>query len=410
MGTALAAIRTLRDDSMEKRFTMTQIALTLVICTTILALLLTGCSPLSTSQPPAPTPEPATPTPDPSRLVVKREAITRVDELLTQMTKDGTFSGSVLIAQDGKVLLSKGYGLADRAQEIPNTPQTRFRLGSITKQFTATAIIILQSQGKLNVQDPICSYIADCPTAWRDITIHHLLTHTSGLSSEQSDQLYQLIQTAASDSATSPDPAHFLGLAKELPLDTRPGEQYAYSNIGYILMAHIIEQVSGQSFAAFLEQAIFSPLKMVDTGYQDNSSGVARVYTDRYVTVAGRFSSPGISDGAGGLYSTSEDLFLWDQALYTDHLLPWTELQQMFEPYVPETDLGPDFGYGYGWGVWEDQGRPVVFHTGGGSAFATFIIRYPEDGLAEILLTNQGPFDGSIWVAISNALFGEEDQ
>jgi CubicO group peptidase (beta-lactamase class C family) len=325
------------------------------------------------------------------------------------MARAGNFTGSVLIAQDGKVLLSKGYGLADRAQGIANTPQTRFHLGSMSKQFTAMAILILQSQGKLSVHNPICSYIADCPAEWRDITIHHLLTHTSGLSSEPSQRLYSILETAASHPTMPSDPAYFLGLARELPLDARPGEQYAYNNIGYVLLAHVIEQVCGQSFAAFLEQAIFTPLNMRNTGYEDSSSGVALCYTDRYATLAGRSLSPTISDGAGGLYSTVEDLFLWDRALYTDRLLPRTELERMFEPYVPETDDDPSFGYGYGWGVWEDRGRPVVFATGGGPAFATLIVRYPEDELAEIVLTNQGDINhGSIWGAISDDLFGEQ--
>ena len=117
-----------------------------------------------------------------ARLVVKPGAVTQVDEVLAQMARDGTFSGSALIAQDGVVYLSKGYGLADRAQGIPNTPQTRFHLGSMTKTFTAMGILILESQGKLSLQDPICNFIASCPTAWQGVTIHHLLTNTSGLS------------------------------------------------------------------------------------------------------------------------------------------------------------------------------------------------------------------------------------
>jgi CubicO group peptidase (beta-lactamase class C family) len=369
---------------------MKQISLYLILCTTILSLLLTACERI-----------------DPSRLVAKPEAIIRVDELLTQMTRDGTFTGSVLIAQDGKVILSKGYGLADRAQGIANTPQTRFHLGSMSKQFTAMAILILQSQGKLNVQDPICNYIADCPAAWQDITIHHLLTHTSGLSREQSSKLYTILENAVGNPAMPLDPAYFLGLARELLLETRPGELFSYNNVGYILLAHIIEGVSGQTYAAFLEQAIFTPLNMRDTGYEDSSSGVAKLYTGRYDTTAAEYDPLPISDGTGGLYSTAEDFFLWDQALYTDQLLPRTELQRMFKPYVPEIDI-PGFGYGYAWLVGKDRGRLVIGHTGGGPAFATFILRYPQDELAEILLTNQGPFDGSIWVTISNALFGEQ--
>src|SRR5512139_2471640 len=141
------------------------------------ALLLANCSTRSKSQPP-------TPTPKPSGLVIVLEGIARIDARLAQMTRDGTFTGSVLIALDGKILLSKGYGLSDRVRGIANTPQTRFRLGSVTKQFTAMGILILQSQGKLSVKDPICNFIADCPREWQGITIHHLLTHTSGLLSQ----------------------------------------------------------------------------------------------------------------------------------------------------------------------------------------------------------------------------------
>jgi CubicO group peptidase (beta-lactamase class C family) len=211
----------------------------------------------------------------PPRLVVKPEAVSRVDELLTQVTRDGIFSGSVWIAQNGVVFLNKGYGLADRAQGIPNTPQTRFHLGSMTKQFTAMGILILQSQGKLSVQDPICNFIADCPKEWQNITIHHLLTHTSGLSNIQSSWLDTAIQSATSGPAAPAEQAKYLGFTIRWFLDARPGEQFAYSNFGYYLLAYILEQVSGQAYADFLNQAIFTPLNMHNTGYQDSSSGVA---------------------------------------------------------------------------------------------------------------------------------------
>ena len=194
-----------------------------------------------------------------------------------------------------------------------------------------------------------------------------------------------------------------------MPLDTRPGELFSYNNVGYILLAHIIEEVSGQSFTAFLEQAIFSPLNMRNTGYEGRSSGVAKLYAGRYDTTAAEYDPLPISDGTGGLYSTAEDLFLWDQALYTDRLLPRTELDRMFEPFVRETDDVPGFGYGYAWLVGKDRGRPVIGGTGGGPAFATLIVRYPEDELTEIVLTNQGDINhGAIWATISNTLFGEQ--
>lgn len=324
------------------------------------------------------------------RLVVKPEVVSQVDELLTQMTHDGTFTGSVLIAQDGKVFFSKGYGLADRAEGIPNTPQTRFHLGSLTKQFTAMAILILDSQGKLSIEDSICSYIDDCPVEWQDITIHHLLTHTSGLSGEQSDKLYQLIENAASDPTMPTEPAYYLDLARELQLDNRPGEQFVYSNLGYVLLGHIIELVSNQSYASFLEQAIFIPLNMRNTGLEDALSGGVLVYSDRDDTEGGLFIPLPLNDSAGGLYSTTGDLFLWDRALYTDQLLPQTELECIFTRYVRDTPDAPGFGYGYGWLVGQVLGSPLLGGAGGGPAFSTLYVRYPQDRLALIVLTNQG--------------------
>ena len=350
-----------------------------------------------------------------SSLVVEPEALSRVDELLTRMTQEGAFSGSVLVAHEENILFSQGYGFADRAQGIPNTPQTRFHLGSMTKQFTAMGVLILGSQGKLSVSDPICNYITDCPKEWQDITIHHLLTHTSGLSSQLSNQLYREIESATSGPVAPAEQAPYLGLCSQWSLDTQPGERYAYNNFGYILLAHIIERVSGQTYAAFLKQAIFIPLTMHNSGYQDSSSGVALTYTNGSATTAEQWLEPPISEGSGHLYSTSEDLFRWDQALYTDRLLPRDELELMFEPFVHEIgDRTPGipawlgFGYGYGWFLGEFRGHPVVAGAGGGPAFAALITRNPEDELAAIMLTNQGGIDWSVWATISNALFGEE--
>ena len=339
----------------------------------------------------------------PPRLVVKPDATSHLDELLDQWARDGTISGSVLIAQNGKVFLSEGYGLADREQEIPNTPKTRFHLCSMSKQFTAMGILVLQSQDRLNVQDHICNHIAGCPAAWQDITIHQLLTHTSGLS----PQLDTIMEKIAMDPETPPDPAFFFEITGEEPLVTRPGEQYTYSNFGYVLLAHIIEQASGRSYADFLEENIFRPLNMRDTGYEDRSSGVASGYTYIYATKAAEYVLLPISDGSDTLYSTSEDLYRWDQALNTDQLLPQELLEPMFERYAPETDY-PPFGYGYGWLVTKVLGQPLVGGAGygGGGGFATFYLRYPADGLTLIVLMNEGDIDQfSMLFAIAGALF-----
>jgi CubicO group peptidase (beta-lactamase class C family) len=343
----------------------------------------------------------------PPELLVKPEAASHLEELLAQWTRDGTFTGSVLIAQDGVVYLSEGYGLADRAQEIPNTPGTRFHLGSLSKQFTAMAILILQSQGKLNVQNPICDYIANCPAAWQGITIHHLLTHTAGFSWKQGDELYRKIESAGIGPVAPADQAQYLGLDIQWLVDSRPGERYAYGNFTYILLAYIIEQVSGQSYADFLDQAIFTPLNMHDTG-PDGSSEVAWVYDNGYTTAGWQFVGPyPVSEGAGGLCSTVEDLLRWDQALYTDQLLPQAELEPMYERFVPMSDY-PPFGYGYGWLVTKILGRPLLGGAGGGdnSAFTTMYLRYPADGLTLIVLMNQGNIDPfSVLFAIASALF-----
>ncbi len=344
-----------------------------------------------------------------ARLVVRSEAASQVDELLTQMARDGTFSGSALIAQDGVVFLSKGYGLADRAQGIPNTPQTRFHLGSMTKQFTAMGILILESKGKLSVQDPICNFIVGCPTAWQGITVHHLLTNTSGLSIRLSNQLYGKVDRGTSGLVTPTEQADYLGLTREWPVGAQPGEEFVYNNFGYILLTHIIEEVSGQSYADFLEETIFTPLNMHNSGYPDGSSGVASVYPDRDSLKGTQFGSGPFPDGSGNLYSSCEDLLLLDQALYTDQLLPRAKLDQMFTPFSSQSPQ-PGFGYGYGWLVTKILGRPILMGAGGGRSFVTVYVRLPADGLTLIVLTNQGDVDFTsmmlaIVVDIASALF-----
>jgi CubicO group peptidase (beta-lactamase class C family) len=328
-------------------------------------------------------------------MVVNPEAITRLDTRLAQLTRDGAFSGSVLIAHEENILFNRGYGFADRAKGIPNTPQTRFHLGSMTKTFTAMGILILGSQGKLSVNDLICNYITDCPKEWQDITIHHLLTHTSGLSSQLSTQLYREIESATSGPVAPTEQAHYLGLDSQWSLDTQPGERYVYNNFGYILLAHIIERVSGQTYAVFLKHAIFIPLTMNNSGYQTSSSGVALTYMDGATTTAEQWLDRPIAEGTGHLYSTTEDLFRWDQALYTDQLLPRAELERMFTRFVPEIEK-PGFGYGYGWFLGELPGVSIIACSGGGPSFATILMRFPQYRMTEIVLANQGNTDPSV--------------
>jgi CubicO group peptidase (beta-lactamase class C family) len=286
--------------------------------------------------------------------------------------------------------------MADRLQGIPNTPQTRFHLGSTTKVFTGMGILILQSQGKLSVQDPICNFFEDCPKEWQDITIHHLLTFTSGLSAQLSDQLYREIERGTSSPVTAAEKAHYLGLTSRWSLDTPPGEQYAYNNFGYILLAHIIEEVSGQSYGDYLNQVIFAPLKMNNTGYPHNASEMAKLYADHDSTTEWQIGTPPIAEGAGYLYSSAEDLLLWNQALLTDQLMPKPELDRNLEAYF---STGDSAGLGHGTSWFTAGGGP-------GSPFATFIVQSPQDRLSVIVLINQGEIDlFNIWDLIKSELF-----
>jgi len=185
----------------------------------------------------------------------------KFDEYLNSVAAQQHFTGSVLVARDGKVVLSKGYGLANVELDVPNTPQTKFRLGSITKQFTATAILLLQERGKLSVTDSICKYFDICPAAWSELTIHHLLSHTGGVPNFTNfpDYMPKMMMRVTTQ--------EMIARFKDKPLDFKPGEKWSYSNSGYFLLGAIIEKVSGESYESFLQKNIFDPLKMTATGY-----------------------------------------------------------------------------------------------------------------------------------------------
>ena len=302
----------------------------------------------------------------------------KVDERLGGLVKANQFSGAVLVARDGRVLLSKGYGMANLEDETPNTPQTKFRLGSITKQFTATAIMMLQEQGKLNVQDSICKYVADCPAAWQTVTLHHLLSHTGGVPNFTSFPDY--FKTMTQPTTVEALIARF----KDKPLDFQPGEKWSYSNSGYVLLGQVIEKVSGKSYEAFLQENIFTPLGMTNTGYDHNAKVLphrAAGYMPQGDTMMNAlYLDMTIPFSAGALYSTVEDLYLWDQALYTEKLLSKKSLELMFTPVKNN--------YGYGWGIDNQQGLKRIAHGGGIDGFVTFIARYPDAKAVVVVLCN----------------------
>ena len=190
----------------------------------------------------------------------------RMQQVIRYYLENKSFMGTVLVVKDGKTLVDQGYGSADLEWKIPNTPPVKFRLGSITKQFTAASILLLEERGKLKVEDPISKYLPDAPDAWKNITIYNVLTHTSGIPSFTGFPDYR--STEWKDTT----PAELVARFKDKPLDFEPGSKFSYSNSGYVLLGYLIEKVSGQTYADFLQQNIFTPLGMADTGMDSNKA------------------------------------------------------------------------------------------------------------------------------------------
>ena len=311
--------------------------------------------------------------------------LARADELspkfeayMDASVKVDRFSGSVLVSRDGEILFTKGYGLANREHNVPNTPDTKFRLGSITKQFTAMAIMILVDQGKIKLDDPIGKYLDDAPKTWDGITIHHLLTHTSGVHSYTSDPEY--IKKMTTPETVKSMIARF----KDKPLDFKPGDKFSYSNSGYFLLGTIIEKVAGTSYEAFLKQAIFEPLGMNDTGY-DHPATIIVQRASGYEPDGDRMVNASYLDmaqpyAAGSLYSTALDLAKWDRGLAEGKFISKESYARMYTPAKNN--------YAYGWSVATTSGRKQIGHGGGINGFVTQIVRFPEQKVCVIVLCN----------------------
>jgi CubicO group peptidase (beta-lactamase class C family) len=299
----------------------------------------------------------------------------------------GGLQGSVLLAKGGNVILARGYGLANIELGVENTPATKFRLGSITKQFTAAAILQLAERGRLAVGDPVSKHIPGSPEAWSRVTIHHLLTHTSGIPSytDRADYRQRMREPAGS-------PLDFIERFRHLPLDFPPGTRFHYDNSGYYLLGAIIEQVSGMKYEEYLRKNIFEPLQMSDTGY-DRPSAILTGRASGYSTGKGGtvinapFLDMGQPYAAGSLYSTVLDLYKWDRALYTSKVLSPQSIAAAFHP--GQHEWSANIRYGYGWGITEVHGHKVVGHGGGINGFSTVIWRAVEEDAVVIVLSNR---------------------
>jgi CubicO group peptidase (beta-lactamase class C family) len=308
------------------------------------------------------------------------------------------FSGSVLVSKNGDTLFKRGYGLANAEHQVPNTPETKFRLGSITKQFTAMAILILKEQGKLEIDDPVGKYLDDAPNAWDGVTIHHLLTHTSGVHSYTADRDYPK-KMSYPETVKS-----MIARFKDKPLDFKPGEKFEYSNSGYFLLGAVIEKVSGMKYEAFLKSAVFDPLDMKDTGY-DHPMTVLRGRASGYNLSGESLENAEYLDmaqpfAAGSLYSTVLDLARWDRALAAEKLISKDLYARMFKPEKSN--------YAYGWNVTTRSDRKEVGHGGGINGFATQILRYPEQKVCVVVLCNVLPSNpGKVAHDLASIVFGD---
>ena len=314
----------------------------------------------------------------------------QLDKLLNTFTEYGQFNGSVLVAQEGKVIYKKGFGYANMEWDIPNAPDTKFRLASVTKQFTGMLISQLAVEGKLDLHEPISTYLPDYNKANGDrITSHHLLTHSSGIPN------YTAFPGFMQDEIREPyTPEEFIKKFQDKDLDFTPGERFSYSNSGYFLLGIIIEKLSGKTYEDMLHEKILKPLGMKNSGF-DHFEDVLKKRATGYekngtTTKNSRYLDMSIPYAAGSMYSTVEDLYLWDQALYTNKLLP----QKYLDIFLTAQITQGENGYAYGFGIGKErignteETIEVITHSGGINGFNTNISRAVSDQSLIVLLNN----------------------
>jgi D-alanyl-D-alanine carboxypeptidase len=311
-----------------------------------------------------------------------------VDEYVQKQMRQLRLPGvAVAIIRDGQPSDIRTYGVANLENDVPVTPQTVFELGSLSKQFTATAIMILAEERRLVLDEPVTTYLPELPSSWQNITLRHLLTHTSGI------QEYLSVKGL-------PDEAHALEhramtrlLASRVKREFEPGETWAYSNTGYLLLGDVIERVSGMSYWSFLTARVFRPAGMLSTRSSAPQS-IIRHRASGYGWRDGAFENrPALSENAyaaGAIVSTIEDMAKWEVAMRRGALLSRAGWLELWTPLRLRTRNVPPIHYAFGWVVDYERGHRAVFHSGGTPGFSSAIRRYPDDGVAVIVLANHG--------------------
>ena len=305
-----------------------------------------------------------------------------MDEVVRASFEADEFTGAVLVARDGEGLLDRGYGFANREWSVPNDGDTKFRLGSVTKQFTAVAIMLLNERGLVDLDAPVKTYLPDAPAAWDGVTVRHLLTHTAGVPNFTDFDDYGASKTlpATIDS--------LIGRFRDRPLDFQPGEGWSYSNSGYILLTAIVEKASGKSYAEFVAETLFQPLGMADSGYDSHAAVLPRRASGYAPTARGIVNADyidmSIPQGAGALYSTTRDLLKWEQGLFGGRLLTPASLALLTTPVRNQ--------YAFGLAVTQAGGNTTIAHSGGIEGFNTNMAWDPDRRMTVIVLGNlNGP-------------------
>jgi CubicO group peptidase (beta-lactamase class C family) len=307
-----------------------------------------------------------------------------IDKLLSEQFKIGETGCAALVAQKGQIIYKKAFGMADIELNVPMQPDMVFRIGSITKQFTAIAILQLMEQGKLDLQDDITKFIPDYPTQGYKITVEHLLTHTSGIKS------YTNVPEFAQYIRIDKTPLEVINIFKNLPMEFAPGSKWNYNNSGFFLLGYIIEKVSGKTYPRYLADNFFKPLGMTNSfygsdtriiknraaGYQQGDSGV----------VNADIMSMTIPYSAGSIQSTVEDLFKWNQAVHACKLVKKETLDKAFTEYKLSDGKGTN--YGYGWFLSQLQGSPTIEHGGGINGFLTSGVYLPNEDVFVAVFSN----------------------
>ena len=336
-----------------------------------------------------------------------QQNVQKIDGLLKQYYDYEQFNGSILVAEKGKIIYQKGFGMANMEWAIPNQPNTKFRIGSVTKQFTAALILQLVEEGKIKLDGKLSDYLPDYrKDTGGKITIHQLLNHTSGIPSYTSR-----VDFFAEVSRNPYSVSDFVKKFASGEIEFEPGTKFNYNNSGYFLLGAIIEKVTGKSYETVLRERIFKPLGMTNTGYDNHAPLIQKRANGYQKTSAGYVNAPyldmSLPYAAGSMYSTVEDLFKWDQSLYQDKILSAASKKLMFTPGLSN--------YGYGFGISDQpigkttQKTKIISHSGGINGFNSLLTRAVEKGQTVIILDNVGLGNnhGRITNSIINILNGQ---